>query len=133
MIQIGNATVEYTADGCVTRYPDGTSYGAQPHDTHHYHVIAHRSGYGDDILAYCREHEVAHHIVAEWIAGRCSQVLWPLAHGYEPDPADAVMEEIAAQTFQRWLRANERPIVGGCDWDGIKRRAAEALSVESCQ
>lgn len=126
-IQIGTATVEYTPDGCATHYPDGTHYGAQPHDTHHYHVIAHRCGYGDDILRYCREHEAAHHMVSEWIAGRRSEVLWPLCHGYDPDQAEAVMEEIAAQAFQRWLRANERPIIGGLDWDDLKARALALL------
>jgi hypothetical protein len=30
---------------------------------------------------------------------------------------------MAAQTFQRWLRANERPILGGVDWDDLKRDA----------
>jgi hypothetical protein len=36
-------------------------------------------------------------------------------------------EEIAAQTFQRWLRANERPIVSGVDWDRLKAEALELL------
>lgn len=126
-IQIGNATIEYTPQGCVTHYPDGTSYGAHPHVTHHYHVVSHRCGYGDDILRYAREHEACHHIVSEWIAGRRSDVLWPLAHGYEPDPAEAVFEEAMTMTLQRWLRASERPIIGGVDWCDIKRRALEVL------
>jgi hypothetical protein len=126
-IRIGTATLTHTPGGCVTTYDDGSSYGAHPHDTHHYHVIAHRCGYGDDILAYAREHEACHHIVSEWIMGRPSQVLWPLAHGYDPDPADAVQEEALTMTFQRWLRANERPIIGGVDWDGLKARALASL------
>lgn len=126
-IQIGTASVEYTPDGCVTRYRDGASYGAQPHDTHHYHVIAHRCGYGDDILAYCREHETAHHIVSEWIVGHPSHVIWSLAHGGEPHQGVATLEEMAAQQFQRWLRANERPIIGGVDWDILKARALALL------
>ena len=126
-ITIGDAVVHWTPDGALTTYGDGSSYGAQPHDTHHYHVIAHRCGYGDDILAYCREHEVCHHIVAEHILGRESQVLWPLAHGYEPDQADAIAEEALTMTFQRWLRAGERPIIGGdVDWAGLKARARAA-------
>jgi len=127
-IQIGTATVEYTPDGCVTRYQDGSSYGAQPHDTHHYHVIAHRCGYGDDILAYCREHEVAHHITCEWIVGFPSHVISSLAAGQEPHQGVAVLEEMAAHTFQRWLRAGERPIIGGrVDWDALKARALALL------
>jgi hypothetical protein len=126
-MQIGTATVRYYPEGAFTSYADGTSYAAHPHDTHHYHVIAHRCGYGDDILTYAREHEVCHHIVSEWIGGHTSKVLWPLAHGRDPDPAEAVYEEALAMTFQRWLRANERPIIGGVDWTGLKSRALALL------
>jgi hypothetical protein len=35
---------------------------------------------------------------------------------------------VAAQTFQRWLRANERPICSGLDWDGLKRDALDLLN-----
>lgn len=142
-IQIGSATVTYTSEGAVTTYPDGTSYGALPHDTPHYDEIAKRCGYlkgvwrgrasesalADARRAYCLEHEAAHHMVSEWIMGRRSEVLWSLAHGYDPDPADAILEEIAAQTFQRWIRANERPIVAGVDWDDLKSRALEVLDL----
>jgi len=140
-IQIGNATVEYTPDGCLTRYADGSSFGALPHDTPDYDLIAKRLGYlkgtwrgaaperarAEARMAYCRDHECAHHIASEWIMGRRSQVLWPLAHGYEPDPADAVQEEALTMTFQRWLRAGERPIMGSVDWCGIKARALALL------
>lgn len=127
MMQIGTATVRYYPEGAFTTYADGTSYAAHPHDTHHYHVVAHRLGYGDDILRYAREHEVCHHIVSEWIGGHTSKVLWPLAHGRDPDPAEAVYEEALTMTFQRWLRANEQPIIGGVDWTGLKSRALALL------
>lgn len=127
-MQIGTATLTFYPEGAFTSYADGTSYAAQPHDTHHYAVIAHRCGYGDDILAYAREHEACHHIAAEWICGWTSKVLWPLAHGREPDPYDAISEEALTMTFQRWLRANERPIIGGVNWDGLKGRALALLA-----
>lgn len=126
-IRIGPATVTYTQEGCFTSYDDGTSYGAHPHDTHHYYVIAHRCGYGDDVLAYAREHEACHHIVGHWIKQGGSDVIGPLAHGVQPDPVKAVMEEAMTMIFQRWLRANERPIIGGVDWDGLKVRALTLL------
>lgn len=126
-VRIGRVEVIYTHEGCFTRYEDGATFGAHPHDTHHYHVIAHRCGYGDDILDYAREHEVCHHIVGLWIKGSGSDVIGPLAHGIDPDPVKATLEEALTMTFQRWLRANERPIIGGVDWDGLKRRALEAL------
>lgn len=121
-MRIGTATVTYYPEGAFTSYDDGSTYAAHPHDTHHYHVIAHRCGYGDDILAYAREHEICHHIAAEWIGGHTSRVLWPLAHGREPVPYEATAEEALAMTCQRWFRANERPIIGSVDWDDLKRR-----------
>lgn len=144
-LRIGTATLTYTADGAVTTYDDATSYGAQPHDTPHYDEIARRCGHLDiqtvatwpldpteeqfaaARLVYCREHEACHHIVAEWIGGHTSRVLWPLAHGREPDPFEATAEEALAMTFQRWLRANERPIIGGVPWDDLKARALALL------
>jgi hypothetical protein len=131
MMQIGTARVDYYPQGAFTTYEDGASFAAQPHDSHHYHVIAHRCGYGDDILAYAREHEVCHHIVAEWIGGHTSKVLWPLAHDREPDCYEAVQEEALAMTFQRWLRANERPIIGAVDWDDLKSRALALLGPQA--
>lgn len=91
----------------------------------HYHVIAHRSGYADDVLTYCREHELAHHVIAQEIWGRPSIVLWALAHGMEPQKPFAVFEELAAQILQRWARANERPIVADVDWDGLRGKFLE--------
>jgi len=126
-IQIGTATLALTEQGCVSSYPDASSYGAYPHNTPHYHVIAHRCGYGDDLRRYCVEHEAAHHIVSEWIVGHPSHVIWSLAHGDEPHQGVATLEEMAAQQFQRWLRANERPSIGGADWDDLKHRALVLL------
>lgn len=131
-IHIGTATVEYTDDGCLTRYEDGSSYGALPHhNDHHYTLIAARCGYRPDHegrLQYAREHECAHHMVSEWIMGCPSYVVWSLAHGAIPGQGLTTFEEMAAQTFQRWLRANERPIIGGIDWDDLKARALGLLN-----
>jgi hypothetical protein len=128
MIRLGFATIEYTPEGCDTRFEDGTSWGAFPHPwDRHYSVVAHRCGYGDDLLRYCREHEACHSIVEELLHGRPSRVLWGLAHGAPLDPAEAAYEEIAAQALQRFVRAAERPIIGGVDWDGIREFALSKL------
>lgn len=127
IVRLRSASVVYTPEGCVSRFLDGTSWGAQPHDTPHYHVIAHRCGYGADLLAYCREHEVCHHILAEWLHGRPSGVLWALAHGREVSPGEAAAEELGVHALQRWVRAAERPIVGGVDWDELKAFALAVL------
>ena len=123
------ATVERLPTGCRTIYADGASWEGHAHDTPHYHVIAHRCGYGDDLAAYAFEHDACHSIVAERLGPkiRASAVLWPLAHGHSPDAAESLLEEFAAQALQRWLRAAERPILGGVDWDALKRETLEWL------
>lgn len=126
-IHVGGAVVTLTHDGCVSTYPDGSSFEAQPHDTPHYHVIAHRLGYGDDLLRYCREHEVTHHLVGETFYGGRSPVISQLAAGYDPIPVSAAIEEAMVMTVQRWLRANERPIIGGVDWDAVRYRGLALL------
>lgn len=127
MIEMRLSTVEITDWGAVTHFHDGSSYGAHPHDTHHYHVAAHRAGYGDDIMAYCREHEVCHLLIEEWLHDRPSRVIWGLAHNKPLSAHEAAYEELGAQTLQKWLRANERPLIGGIPWDSIKREALRLL------
>jgi hypothetical protein len=127
-IRVGSATVTLTPEGAYTVYDDGPSFAAHPHDVPHTYVIAHRCGYQDDILRFTQEHEVCHHIVSEWILGRQSLVIRPLARGLTPYPCDALLEETLTQTFQRWLRANELPIIGDVDWSGFKARALALLN-----
>lgn len=121
MILIGEAKVVFTETGCYTSYEDGTSYASHTHGTHHYHVISHRLGYEDDILRYCREHELLHHVAGYWIKSRHSEVIWPLAHGEKPDLIVSMNEELLVQTLQRWIRCNERPFIADVDWGIIKR------------
>lgn len=121
MLQLRHCSIVWTESGAQVAFPDGAHCEAWPHpDQPHYHVIAHRCGYGDDLLAYCREHELAHVLVAQELLRSPSVVLWAQAHGTQPGTGDALREEISAQVVQRWVRANERPIIGSCDWDGIK-------------
>ena len=129
MIRLRFATIEPTEWGCVSRFDRG---GAEvPAQTHwhdrHYAVIAHRCGYGDDLRAYTIEHEVCHHLLAEALYGTVSPVLWGLACGVPLPPAYAAQEELAVQALQRFVRAAERPIVGGVDWDALKARVLVAL------
>lgn len=66
-------------------------------------------------------------MLSEELRGGPSAVLWALAHGYELSGPAAAFEELSVQAFQRYLRANEQPIVGGVDWGAMKRRALELL------
>lgn len=137
------AAVTLTDDGCYSTFADGTTWGAQPHDTPHYDEIARRCGYlppnncADPTpiremtaaarMAYCREHEVFHHVVGEVFFFGPSPVLWKLAHGHDVDPMYAALEEAMVMTLQRWVRAGERPIIGGVDWDALRTRCLALL------
>lgn len=132
MIVLRFCVIDFTAWGASTHFTDGATVNAVPHDTPHYHVIAHRLGYGDDLLRYCQEHEFCHSFIAERLKAAPSFVLHRLARGdrFDRDPRDrgeVLYEELAAQQLQRWLRANERPIVSGCDWDQLKHDALRLL------
>jgi len=111
--------------GCETVFPDGTSVPSTPHDTAHYHVISHRCGFGDDLNGYCLSHDLMHSLTQEWFYDRPSEVLWAIAHGQMLSGRAAASEEIVAQVAQRWVWANEQPIIGGVGWSAFKARALE--------
>lgn len=113
--------------GITTHFPDNTYLNATPHDTHHYHVIAHRCGYTDDIVRYCQEHEFFHIFVSTYVLYRDS-ILHTLALGFIPARSQAVGEELLTQTMQRWVRANEEPIISDVDWYSLRTRALELLA-----
>lgn len=121
MIQLRFASLEITPDGAVTHFPDGTRWGALPHDEPHYHALAHRLGYEGDTLRYCREHELAHHCVAEHFNSH-SPILWALAHDEKPPCLFVPAEEALAMALQRYARANEHPMVEGVDWSRLRAR-----------
>ena len=128
VIRLRWASVTYDPTGCWFEFMDGTGYGSNPHETPHYREIAARCGYGSDLLAYCREHEYIHHVIGEELYRGPSPVLWQLAHGRPVDPGLAAVEEAAVMTLQRWVRAGERPIIGGVEWDRIKARCLSDLN-----
>jgi hypothetical protein len=121
VIRFKYATLIYEEWGATVHFPDGTEIGSWPHpELPHYHVIAHRTGYGDDLLSYTREHEAAHLFLEERFHDRPSRVLVALARGEMLNGKEAAYEESMAQVFQRWVRGNERPIIGGVNWDRLK-------------
>jgi hypothetical protein len=120
-IDLRFARLEFTPDGAVSHFPDGTSWGAVAHDVPHYHALAHRFGHEGDILAYCRFHELAHHIVSESF-GSHSLVLWALAHGEQPTPMIAAAEEALAMALHRYAMTNEHPCIDCIHWEALKAR-----------
>ncbi len=87
---------------CWTAFPDGSGYGAYPHDTAEYRDLAKRLGY-ENSMDYCWEHEVAHSFVSERISNRPSPILQALAHR-QRHPDCTVYEEALVQAFQGFLR-----------------------------
>lgn len=128
MIKLSFCEFERFNWGCTTRFRDGSHVDAFPHwENHHYHVIAHRCGYADDLLTYCQEHEFAHNFIAEKFSRGISPILAALAIGSECSAEEAAYEEALVHIFQAWLRANQEPIIGGIDWRGLKAEALELL------
>lgn len=126
------ATVEPTPRGCITRFDDGSECASHDHPNDpHYRVISHRTGYGDDTARYALEHDVCHLLIEEALYGRPSRILHGLALGVPLHPKASVYEEMAAQSLQRWIRANERPIIGGVNWDALKDHAIRTLGATS--
>jgi hypothetical protein len=128
MIELAHCNIKFEPWGVRVVFPDGLYADGTPHPgMPHYHVIAHRCGYGDDLVAYCREHDFAHAFVEERLHYRPSRVLRGIATGRMISGEDAAYEEAFAQMFQRWVRANERPLLAGVDWDALKREALGLL------
>lgn len=135
-VRLKFCTIEKTAEGCLSVFDDGTSVPSIPHpDDPHYHVVAHRLGYGEghtlDVLhRYCYEHDFVHHFVAEYLFDAPSPSLWGVAHNDPVPEHHAACEEAIVMTFQRWLRANEQPIIAGVDWHAMKAAALRLIEGE---
>jgi hypothetical protein len=131
LIKLRYCEVTFLEWGAVTRFPDGAEVPAIPHDTHSYHVIADRLGYGTDVLAYCQHHEFCHHLFCQEVMNEPSYVLKTIANGGRPHKSKSVPEEICAQALQGWIMAGIRPIVGQVDWDGLRQTALRLLDDSS--
>jgi len=129
-IKLKYCEMEFNPTGCTTFWEDGSFLNSIPHyNDHHYHVISHRCGYGDDVLSYCQEHDLSHNIVAESFLSSRSPVLWGVANKRVLEVFSVASEEILSQVLQRFVRAGERPIVGGQDWDALRWRFLELSSL----
>lgn len=128
VVTLKYASVEYHDWGVTSHFLDGTSVPATPHPwDHHYSIITMRCGYGFDHYGYCAEHEIAHHVVSEFLLDAPSAILWGLAHGKPVGPKESAYEELMAQSLQRFVRAGERPIIGGVQWDAMRARFMEVI------
>jgi hypothetical protein len=133
VIQLAHCSVAWTDYGCITRFEDATEAAAWPHpDNNHYRIVAARLGYGDDVLAYSREHELGHALVGQWIFHGPSPVLWGVAHDKLLSGRESSLEECFVQALQRFWRANERPILSGLPkLDEWKNEALAMIDAEN--
>ncbi len=91
-----------------TVFEDGTRCPALPHGSEYQARTARELGYGDDVDAMCREHEIMHTLLAVARGRPYSPVLWDVAHG-PPDPAPAwhYEEEADVLALQRLLNGGD--------------------------
>lgn len=111
-----------------TVFPDGTKCPALPHRTPEQAHTAAELGYGDDVDAMCREHEVLHTLLALARGLPHSPTLWDVAHG-PPDPAPDYHyeEEAEVLALQRLLNAGDP----ADDPEGRLAALAEEIDVEA--
>lgn len=105
-MKLRNGTkIEIKPNGSCVVLPCGLVVEGQPHDTESYCATARELGYGDDILAMCREHDPLHALLCAWL-GLPSSYSLRYAAG-DLDHADrhlADVEEAAVMAVQRFMR-----------------------------
>jgi hypothetical protein len=124
VFQLRHCTVSFHDTFAWTQYTGGQGYGAVPSDDPSYRALAKRLGYGDDILAYCLEHDFLHSFIEQELFDRPSPILYALAHGY-PAPSTTAYEEALVQMFQGFLRGDwdMTATQPGVDWCAIRAKA----------
>ena len=90
-----------------TVYPDGKICKALFTVDEHQKQTAKLAGYGDNVLAMHREHDIAHTFLAEVSGRRYSPLLYEAAGGPKVSVADRVKEETRVLAFQRYVQIGE--------------------------
>lgn len=130
IIELRYSSLQFTPEGATTYFDDGSKWGALPHpEQGHYQYLAYRYGHDGDTLAYCRVHELLHHLLAESFSCH-SPILWALAHGEKTTPMIAAAEEALVHTLHRFVMTGEPPLIEGVAWQALKQRFHE-LTKES--
>lgn len=118
----------HSSDGYTeTVFHDGTKVTAVPEDTDEYRANAQNLGYGSDIAALSREHEILHTFLAERWRDTGSPALWAVAHGQQGAIAPRwVQEEEEAEVLAFQALLNGGPIN-----DVLKRLMEYGMDVEA--
>jgi hypothetical protein len=89
-----------------TVFADGAKVPACPQAVPSYRATAERLGYGEDVWALCREHEISHTTLLQALGLEYSPTLWAVAHGATRSipgaPGEMEAEEDMVLAFQRW-------------------------------
>lgn len=120
-----------------TVFHDGTRVAAMPEADDEYGRQAARLGYGDDLAAMSREHEILHTFLEEKRTGGASPTLWAVAHG-QGEPFAPIWEQeieealvLAFQAFRNGLGASDDlwPLrAAGLDLEALRAEAVALLS-----
>lgn len=119
-----------------TFFHDGTHVVAAPEENEEYRGKAARFGYGDDVAAMSREHEVLHTFLAEALGYGSSPTLWAVAHGQQGGVApvwEQEDEESCVLAFQSYLNGGpvspelERFTQHGLDLKTLHQEATRLL------
>lgn len=89
-----------------THFPDGSYVPAAPKHDDEQAALARAHGYGADVWALVRDHEVCHTLVGEALGHPHSPTLWYVAHPGSPEP-DWAAEEALVLALQAALNGAE--------------------------
>ena len=108
-----------------TVFHDGTSVTASPESVEEYRAKAARYGYGADVGALSREHEILHTFLAEALGYGSSPTLWAVAHGQQN--VAPLWEQIEEEG---WVLAFQNYLNGDAPTEPLQRFVDYGLSLE---
>lgn len=109
IVKLASAEIELYESGLtVTRY-DKREVIAWPEEDEIYKQRAMKHGYGEDIFLMSREHELTHHLLAEWLGLGFSPTLMAVSAN-DQDPNWGI-EEAAVLAVQAFARSRGVDIV----------------------
>lgn len=114
-IYIGPTVVEVRERHVLSILADGARIEAEPHETAEYAATAESLGYGSDVEAMNRDHELMHHILAHALGLPESPVMRAVADDtWQHDPDGKLkLEEDAVMAVQRLARAYDVDLAHG--------------------
>lgn len=102
-LNLAGAVIELHDSGLTRTLYAWGDVPAWPQDDEAYRVRAFELGYGADTALMSREHEITHHLIANWLGLPLSPTLGAVASGSVDD--DWRLEEAAVLAIQAFARA----------------------------